>query len=85
MSECLTKPILDEFSGCLVEKPSCEFAVRFGFSYLCEHPRHKDFNPEPSRQDLDHNKLYSDLRVSRRNEFLSMAKKYLNEMENGAL
>jgi len=57
MDECVNKPMLPEFSGCLVEKPSCEFAVRFGFSYLCEHPKHKDFNNVPSGRNLNHNKL----------------------------
>ncbi|BCS55935.1 hypothetical protein GSbR_12980 [Geobacter sp. SVR] len=81
MSECMTKPLLTEFSGCLVENPSCGFAVRFGFSYLCEHPRHKDFSLE--RSPVDRNKLYNDLKISRRTEYLSMAKRFLADMEAG--
>jgi hypothetical protein len=85
MCECITKPINEIYSGCLVENPSCKFAFRFGFSYLCEHPQHKDFYPNnfPSKHHLDHNKLYEDLKESRRNEYISKAKKYLEDLEYG--
>ena len=81
MKKCLTKPLVAEYSGCLVETPACDFAVRFGFSYLCEHPRHADFHPSPERQ-LDHKALYNELRTSRRNEYIYMAKKFIEDMEH---
>lgn len=82
MKACLTKPIMQEFSGCLVENPSCRFAVRFGFSYICEHPNHKDFltrNNESTHQ-LDHNKLYKELKEARRSEYISKVKRYIEEL-----
>ncbi len=79
MKNCLTKPLVAEFSGCLVESPACDFAVRFGFSYLCEHPRHADFH-RAAQQRVDQ-ELYNDLRNSRRSEYLSMAKKVIEDME----
>ena len=90
MQECLTKPLTSAFSGCLVEKPTCNFAVRFGFSYLCEHPRHKDFfqNAPVSGQHADradHNELYRNLKESRRNEYLSMVKRLVADMEQGSV
>jgi hypothetical protein len=70
-------------SGCLVDNPACNFAVRFGFSYLCEHPQHMDFH-DKSDHRLDHNTLYNDLRKSRRSEYLSLAKKFIEDIEHGA-
>ena len=85
MRECITKPILPEYSGCLIENPACDFATRFGFSYLCEHPHHKDFSLKnsPSGQHVDHNKLYSDLKESRRIEYIAKAKKCIEDLEAG--
>ena len=87
MRECLTKPITASFSGCLVETPACEFAVRFGFSYLCEHPRHKDFHPDmaASGPRVDHNALYRDLKESRRSAYIDKVKRFLHDLEQGTL
>ncbi len=91
MQECLTKPLTPAFSGCLVEKPTCNFAVRFGFSYLCEHPQHKDFfqNTPSSGQHadraVDHNELYRSLKESRRTEYLSKVKKFIADLEYGKI
>jgi len=72
MRECLTKPILPEFSGCLVENPVCRFATRFGFSYLCEHPYHKEFHrgKESKSERVALNERYQVLRDGRRQKFL---------------
>ena len=40
---CRTAPLVASFSTCLVEDPLCEYALPFGFSILCTHPRHLDF------------------------------------------
>ena len=87
MEECLTKPLTTEFSGCLVETPACGFAVRFGFSYLCEHPRHKDFHPNRplSGHQVDHNALYRDLKESRRSAYVAKVKRFVKDLEHGAL
>jgi hypothetical protein len=88
MQDCLTMPFTPEFSGCLVETPTCRFAVRFGFSYLCEHPCHKDFFQDPllssqhAERDVDHNELYRRLKESRRSEFISKAKRIIEDLEN---
>lgn len=79
MKKCLTKPLLTGFSGCLVEKPACKFAVPLGFSYLCEHPQHSDFHPS-SDQTVHHDLLYKDLRNSRRKDYLSTAEKLISEI-----
>jgi hypothetical protein len=72
MHECVTVPFLPEFSGCLVANPSCDFAVRCGFSYHCEHPNHKEFQAanRVSAEHADLPKRYKDLKESRRREFL---------------
>lgn len=85
MGECMTRPLTSEYSGCLVENPSCKFAVRFGFSYLCEHPQHKDFclDNSATKQHLGCNELYDELRKSRRQEYIAKAKKCLEDLEFG--
>lgn len=87
MRECLTKPLTTKYSGCLVETPACDHAVRFGFSYLCDHPRHKDFHPNmtTSGHQVDHNALYGDLKESRRSAYIDKVKRYIAELEQGAL
>jgi hypothetical protein len=72
MGECLTKPILPEFSGCLVENPTCQFATRLGFSYLCEHPYHKEFHrgKESKPERIALSERYQLLRDERREKFL---------------
>ena len=42
-SDCRTEKVVDEISKCLLEKPGCRHAVGFGYSILCNHPRHKEF------------------------------------------
>jgi len=85
MCECMTKPIREEYSGCLVEEPSCKYAERFGFTYMCHHPQHKDFflSNSPDKQHLDAASIYKGLKESRRNEYIALAKKCLENLENG--
>jgi len=87
MRECQTKPLTTNFSGCLVKTPACEYAVRFGFSYLCEHPRHQDFHPSMSvpEQQVDHNALYKDLKESRRSDYISKVKRFIEDLEQGTV
>ena len=66
MNECLTKPLLGTMSGCLVDNPTCTFAVRMGFSFLCSHPEHKHFHGKPADELNTH---YSELRESRRSAY----------------
>lgn len=74
MEKCLTKPLVfRKGSGCLVEKPECGFAHKFGFSYVCHHPEHTKFNVHASgattKNELE--KQYSMLRQKRRVEFVA--------------
>jgi hypothetical protein len=68
MSKCQTIAFLPEFSGCLVANPTCGYAVRFGFSYHCEHPNHLDFYPvnDPEVNLADLPNLYRELKEARR-------------------
>ena len=43
ISKCRTKPFLDKFSICVNEDRLCVHALFFGFKYLCNHPKHKEF------------------------------------------
>lgn len=70
MSECQTKPLLPEFSGCLVENPSCQHAVRFGFSYLCKHPNHLNFITATTPH-IEITTQYMNLRESRRHSYIA--------------
>ena len=38
MSECLTRPIFSNVSGCLVENPTCRFAVHMGLVTIAAIP-----------------------------------------------
>ena len=73
MNKCATIPFLPEFSGCLVENPSCTFAVRCGFSYHCEHPHHTEYEAGSDnlydRKDLP--TYYRNLKESRRRKYLA--------------
>lgn len=74
MSKCLTKKSLfREISSCLVEKPECGYARKFGFSFVCLHPEHENFHAHVSgtltREEA--NILYETLKQKRRAEFLS--------------
>lgn len=35
---CLDYELVD----CLIEHPTCRFALSFGFGYFCQHPRRKE-------------------------------------------
>lgn len=41
--KCKTIPLVDNFSTCLTNDVECEHIFPFGFSYLCLHPKHRDF------------------------------------------
>ncbi len=79
MNECQTKPLLPNYSGCLVENPICNHAVRFGFSYICEHPNHKEFVVTET-PDYEPNAHYHTLRESRRQEYISKIKGYIENL-----
>ena len=91
MLDCLTRPLSSKYSGCLVEKPSCNFAVRFGFSFLCEHPQHKYFiqsmpiSGHHTDHVVDHNELYRNLKESRRRKYISEARKIIEDLERGII
>jgi len=87
MRECLTKPLIADYSGCMVKNPVCDFAVSFGFSYLCNNPRHKEFYAirNSSGYKLDHNALYRDLRESQRRTFISTVKESIDNLAFEAL
>lgn len=73
MKKCLTRQLLHaEVSGCLVEKPDCDYAYKLGFSFLCRHPDHSTFNAFAARiltkNEID--ELYGELRQKRRDEFM---------------
>lgn len=86
MQECLAKPLTRNFSGCLQENPKCKYATSFGFSYLCEHPRHKDFHQRSnaSGEQIDHNLMYKELRESRRRIYLSRVSEFVRDLEREA-
>ena len=72
MDRCLTvQSMFSDDSGCLLERPDCNFASRFGFSYVCRHPDHAKFRVHttgllPKKEAL---KLYKRLRQKRRDAF----------------
>ena len=84
MNTCMNVPISDEVSGCLVEHPSCQYAVKLGFSYLCEHPGYANFNDldnsVPFKAKMELIKSYDELRNKRRHEYLDHNKEFLKEM-----
>lgn len=74
MKICITRKLLSsEISGCLIEKPECNYAIRFGFSYLCCHPDHTRFRADVlgvlTNDEI--NELYDLLRQKRRDELLA--------------
>lgn len=72
MKECLTTPFaLSEVSGCLVDKPECDYAHKFGFSIVCRHPEHARFHElvADSLTKAEEHELYDSLRSRRRDEF----------------
>jgi hypothetical protein len=87
MSKCLTKPLLPQFSGCLVADPKCIFAVRFGFSFYCEHTQHEEFkmNTPDSVNQSDHNEIYRELRDSRRREYIGGFKFQAQKVQHDAV
>ena len=38
--DCCTRAVTETISECLMNRPSCCHALRFGDSYFCNHPRH---------------------------------------------
>ena len=41
---CKTMPLVDNFSTCLTANLECKYISPFGYSYLCLHPRHREFS-----------------------------------------
>lgn len=80
MSKCQTKPLLPKYSGCLVDNPLCEHAVRFGSGFLCEHPKHKDFFTSEASQIGSHEQ-YHDLHGSSHHEYISKITKSIKTRE----
>ena len=73
MNRCLTKKLLfNEVSGCLIEKPECGLALKFGFSFVCRHHDHKKFHAHTSgvMTISEANERYETLRQKRRNNFV---------------
>lgn len=74
MKGCLTKKLVfREVSGCLVEKPECSYARKFGFSFVCLHPDHQKFHVHVSgvMSRIEANERYEELRVKRHDEFIA--------------
>ena len=42
--ECRTSPLIDGFYLCNINKPDCEHAFSYGFSYLCRSPVRHEFS-----------------------------------------
>jgi hypothetical protein len=74
MEKCLTKPLLfRKGSGCLVEKPECGFANKFGFSFVCRHADHAKFHAHVvgTLMEDEASELYDMLRKKRRDAFVA--------------
>jgi hypothetical protein len=74
MKKCLTtKLVFKEASGCLVEKPECGFAHKFGFSFVCRHPDHTKYHAHVAGAMTGDEALemYETLRQKRRNEYVA--------------
>lgn len=74
MQKCLTnESMFKEVSGCLVEKPECGFALKFGFSYMCSHADHMKFNSRISGDmtTTEARERYNRLRLKRRAEYIA--------------
>ncbi len=41
--DCRTKALATDISECLMNRPRCEHALSFGYSFLCKHPLHREF------------------------------------------
>ncbi len=74
MKKCLTKKLLfSEVSGCLIEKPECSHANKFGFSFICSHPDHAKYHAHVTGAltESEAFELYATLKLKRRDEFIS--------------
>jgi hypothetical protein len=74
MNKCLTKPFMfRKGSGCLVEKPECSFANKFGFSFVCRHADHVKFHAHAvgALTEDEASELYDTLRQKRRYAFIA--------------
>lgn len=72
MKSCLTRQMaFSSISGCLVEKPECGYAHKFGFSVVCRHPEHEQFHAHVTGvlSEDDARELYDALRRKRRDDF----------------
>lgn len=49
VNECRTWPVAAGIYDCLLGRPSCRFALRFGYGLFCRHPNCKDFHREAIR------------------------------------
>lgn len=93
MEKCLTKPLVfRKGSGCLVEKPECGFANKFGFSFVCRHADHAKFHAHVVGvlTENEASELYDMLRQKRRDAFVAgldeVSRKFfcLSDEENAA-
>lgn len=72
VKKCLTTQLLlAKVSGCLVEKPECAYAHKFGFSYVCRHPDHAEYHAHIAGTLTKDDALaqYDTMRRKRRDEF----------------
>ena len=71
MKKCLVKRFTEEYSGCLVLYPKCQYAEKFGFSYHCTHPNHQKLveNTYSFKKSIEMILLYQELREIRREQF----------------
>lgn len=73
MKTCLTMKFLSGASGCLIEKPQCGYAQQWGFSFICNHPDHAEYNAHVDGCLTRDEALqrYNSLKQKRRNEFIA--------------
>jgi hypothetical protein len=78
MTKCLTIQLaLSKVSGCLVEKPECSYAHKFGFSFVCRHSEHKKYYAHLTGilTKKEAFERYDSLRLKRRDEFTANLEK----------
>lgn len=72
MTKCLSIQLaIPKVSGCLVDKPECIYAYKFGFSFVCLHSEYMKFDAHLTGKLTKEEALdrYDILRRKRRDEF----------------